>query len=108
VSLVVDESAAAAAAWNAKEFACTGCHRVISFEARLPGLRCALCPHCHQPLRSAEGRALDALRDLLSSCKQWRQATESRLRHLNSRNEAVALPVDQALFDAIDRAEGKT
>jgi hypothetical protein len=49
----------------------------------------------------------DALRDLLSSCKQWRHATKQRLRHLNSRHEAVPLPVDAALFEAIDKAEGK-
>lgn len=58
-----------------------------------------------------EGTALsvedDQLRDLLSACKQWRHATKQRLRHLNSRNEAVPLLVDQALFDAIDKAEGK-
>jgi hypothetical protein len=51
---------------------------------------------------------LPALRDLLSAAKQWRHATQQRLRHLNSRNEAVALPVDQALFEAIDKAEEKT
>lgn len=55
----------------------------------------------------AAAEQLAPLRDLLSSCKQWRQATESRLRLTGSRGEAVPLKADQALFDAIDRAEGK-
>lgn len=72
------------------------------------------CAKCAEVLaRSGDDVRWDAdspeqrLRDLLSSCKQWRQATESRLRLTGSRGEAVPLKPDQALFEAIDRAEGK-
>lgn len=46
------------------------------------------------------------LRELLSACKQWRQATESRLRLIGNREMSdVLLEPDKALFEAIDRAE---
>ncbi len=64
------------------------------------------------PRTSASGtptyEQLDAdLADLLSACKQWRQATESRLRYLDSRGEAAKsmLPADRALCEAIDGVE---
>lgn len=42
---------------------------------------------------------------LLSACKQWRNATLSRLRLTGQRGEAVPLAPDQALLDAISEAE---
>jgi hypothetical protein len=55
------------------------------------------------------GQAADRARELealLSAAKQWRQATESRLRLLDSRGEAgkAMLPADAALCEAIDRS----
>lgn len=44
---------------------------------------------------------------LLSACKQWRNATLSRLRLTGKRGEAVPLAPDQALLDAISEAEGQ-
>lgn len=55
---------------------------------------------CEDELKRAEQQ-----RDrLLSACKQWKQATTSRLRLTGPRGEAIPLPADQALFDAIDTA----
>jgi hypothetical protein len=49
------------------------------------------------------------LDDLLSSCKQWRQATESRLRLVTNREMSDSLLApDKALFDAIEKAEEKS
>lgn len=48
----------AEARWNAAEFVCESCRRAVSYESRLPGLRCALCPHCGDgTLSSASARA---------------------------------------------------
>lgn len=63
-------------------------------------------------LRMAEEvkRVLDqADRNLLSAAKEWRQATESRLKMVDSRNEAAKsmLPADRALCEAIERASNE-
>lgn len=44
------------------------------------------------------------LREFVSAAKQWRQATESRLRLLDSRGEAAKamLPADCTLIDALE------
>jgi hypothetical protein len=56
-----------------------------------------------------EERLEQSHRDLLSACKQWRQATESRLRLITNREMSDSLLApDKALFEAIDKAEGKT
>lgn len=75
--------------------ACLGCAEIL----RALGIDPATVPRHPSPE--------PYLRALLSALKQWRQATESRLRLLDSRGEArrAMIDADAALCDALDAVE---
>lgn len=65
------------------------------------------CPRCEM---RAERDAAQSQRDrLLSAAKEWRNATESRLRLLDSRGEAAKamLKADRDLISAIEEVGGE-
>lgn len=63
------------------------------------------CPECELAVELIDARAETAA--LLSAIKQHRNATESRLRHFDSRGEAARcmLKPDRDLYDALERQE---
>jgi hypothetical protein len=78
----------------------------LSLDRRTPAdiTRCAT-EAAHRVIREREG---DRLHDLLGAAKQWRQATESRIRLITNREMSdCLLAPDKALFEAIDKAESK-
>jgi len=50
-------------------------------------------------------RQAAVLEGLVSVLKEWRQATESRCKHLDSRGESKLLLPDAALVEALERYE---